>query len=77
MVVTWSTMNVTQRAVCGYGIDTTNMMANGSITKFVDGGPQQHTQFIHRVTLTNLKPGTKYGNNLLVFHEIKTTRLAI
>lgn len=62
MLVTWSTMNVTQNATCLYGIQTTNMIAKGYTRKFVDGGPQQHTQFIHRVTLINLKPGTRYGN---------------
>ncbi|CAC5378885.1 ACP7 [Mytilus coruscus] len=70
MLVTWSTMNVTQNATCLYGIGTTNMIAKGYTRKFVDGGPQQHTQFIHRATLINLKPGTRYvyscGNGVLM-----------
>ena len=58
-------MNVTQNATCTYGMGgTMNMVAKGNTKKFVDGGVQQHTQFIHRVTLTNLKPGTQYGNFL-------------
>ena len=70
MVVTWSTMNVTQNSTCVYGIDTPTMVAKGYTRKFVDGGPQRHTQYIHRVTLINLKPGTRYvyscGNGILM-----------
>lgn len=61
MVVTWSTMNVTQNSTCVYGIDKPTMVAKGYTRKFVDGGPQQHTQYIHRVTLINLQPGKRYG----------------
>ncbi|XP_076098898.1 acid phosphatase type 7-like [Mytilus galloprovincialis] len=74
MLVTWSTMNVTQNATCLYGVQTTNMIAKGYTRKFVDGGPQQHTQFIHRVTLINLKPGTRYvyscGNGVLMSEKL-------
>ena len=66
MVVTWSTMNVTENSTCIYGTQTPNMEAKGWTTKFVDGGSQHHTQFIHRVRLTGLKPGTQYGNDLYV-----------
>jgi hypothetical protein len=47
-------MNVTQNSTCVYGIDIPTMVAKGYTRKFVDGGPQRHTQYIHRVTLINL-----------------------
>ncbi|XP_033626483.1 acid phosphatase type 7-like [Asterias rubens] len=59
MIVTWSTFNDTESQV-QFGVTAAKSTSSGSSTKFVDGGPEKHTQFIHRVKLTKLKPGTKY-----------------
>ncbi|XP_072023967.1 acid phosphatase type 7-like [Amphiura filiformis] len=62
MMVTWSTFNDTKESTVEFGFQVENMTmtAYGSRTKFVDGGPEKHTQYIHRVTLTNLMPGLLY-----------------
>lgn len=60
MFVTWSTMNVTQNATCLYGTSSLSQQAKGYTTKFVDGGTEQHTQYIHRVSLSQLQPGKKH-----------------
>ncbi|XP_022082973.1 acid phosphatase type 7-like [Acanthaster planci] len=59
MIVTWSTFNDTP-SVVQYGKVQPSNNAIGSSTKFVDGGSLHRAQFIHRVTLTGLEPGTKY-----------------
>ena len=63
--VTWSTMNITQNATCLYGVGSLTQQAKGTTTKFVDGGTEQHTQYIHRVVLTHLQPGKKHSEILL------------
>ncbi|XP_041468978.1 acid phosphatase type 7-like [Lytechinus variegatus] len=62
MTVTWSTFNQTKQSVVYFGLSLGNLssVAKGSATKFVDEGPERHTQYIHRVKLTSLKPGTLY-----------------
>lgn len=62
MTVTWSTMNATETTVAMYGSggQLTNT-ATGSMTKFVDPGELHHTQYIHRVLMTGLKPGNTYS----------------
>ena len=64
--VTWSTMNITQNATCLYGVGSLTQQAKGTTTKFVDGGTEQHTQYIHRVVLTHLQPGKKHSEILLL-----------
>jgi len=59
MVITWSTMNQTE-SVVEYGIGGLALTATGKSTKFVDDGPRKFFQYIHRVTLRNLKPKTNY-----------------
>ena len=63
MFVTWSTMNKTGNATCLYApVNATKFMtAKGNTKKFVDGGSEQHTQYIHRVKLTGLTPGKLHG----------------
>lgn len=61
VVVTWSTMNETHESVVQYGINGMILRATGESKPFVDGGPEKHTQYIHRVTLSNLRPASKYG----------------
>ncbi|XP_072050925.1 acid phosphatase type 7-like [Amphiura filiformis] len=62
MMVTWSTFSDTKESTVEFGFQVENMTmtASGSRTKFVDGGTEKHTQYIHRVTLTKLKPGSLY-----------------
>lgn len=62
MVVTWVTQNKTSASIVIYGISSLNQAALGNMTTFVDGGSQHHTLYIHRVTLSGLIPGQKYGN---------------
>ncbi|XP_072023965.1 acid phosphatase type 7-like [Amphiura filiformis] len=61
-MVTWSTFNDTKESTVEFGFQVENMTmtASGSRTKFVDGGSEKHTQYIHRVILTKLKPGSVY-----------------
>ena len=62
MLVTWSTFNDTNESTVEFGIEMNNVsiIAKGNRTKFVDGGSEKHTQFIHRVILTGLKTGNMY-----------------
>lgn len=62
MVVTWVTQNKTSASIVRYGISGLDQAASGNMTTFVDGGSQHHTLYIHRVTLSGLIPGQKYGN---------------
>ena len=61
MIVTWSTQNYSQNAVCYYGAmdNPEAQKAAGTVTKFTDPH-STHTQYIHRVVLSSLKPDTKY-----------------
>ena len=65
MTVTWSTKNATESAIAFYGIGQLTHIATGSVTRFVDPGMEHHVQYIHRVTMTSLKPGNKYGKYIL------------
>jgi len=60
VVVTWSTTNVTNETFVEYGIGDYTAIAKGYSTKFVDGGAGRRAQYIHRVTLRNLKPTAHY-----------------
>ncbi|XP_015606629.1 acid phosphatase type 7 isoform X2 [Cephus cinctus] len=60
IVVTWSTMDDTHESIVEYGIDGFILTAQGNSTLFVDGGSQKHKQYIHRVWLRDLTPGSKY-----------------
>lgn len=62
MTVTWSTFDPTNSSIVEYGLaGKLTQVAKGTQTKFVDGGPKRHTQYIHRVKLTGLKPGEMYA----------------
>lgn len=37
-------------SIVEYGINGYILRATGTMEKFVDGGSQQHTQYIHRVS---------------------------
>lgn len=63
MVVTWTTFTQTQSRV-EYGLlggRLFEMNAEGNATLFVDSGAEKRHMFIHRVTLTGLKPAAAYG----------------
>uniref|UniRef100_U5ERP5 Purple acid phosphatase n=1 Tax=Corethrella appendiculata TaxID=1370023 RepID=U5ERP5_9DIPT len=60
IVVTWSTIDPTNSSIVEYGIGGLILSASGTQTKFVDGGPAKHTQYIHRVVLKNLTPSSRY-----------------
>lgn len=54
IVVTWSTMDDvgSDGSIVEYGINGFALRASGTTQKFVDGGSEKHTQYIHRVSWT-------------------------
>ncbi|XP_013383368.1 acid phosphatase type 7-like [Lingula anatina] len=60
MVVTWVTLSQTNSSLVEYGIRSLENAAKGSETMFQDGGSEHRKLYIHRVTVTGLKPGQKY-----------------
>lgn len=63
MVVTWTTFNETKSEV-EYGLlggRLFEMSARGDAALFVDSGEEERKMYIHRVTLTDLKPAATYG----------------
>ncbi|KAK1160479.1 acid phosphatase type 7-like [Acipenser oxyrinchus oxyrinchus] len=82
MIITWTTFNKTESWV-EYGVwggKLFQLTAQGSCTLFKDGGDEGRKLYMHRVTLTHLKPGTAYvyhcGSNdgwsdILFFTAIK------
>ena len=71
MVVTWSTSNVTKSSVGMISPKVSgsppSVAVQGTIEVFVDPGTAQHTQWLHVVTFTGLKPGYEYGKEPLVY----------
>lgn len=63
MVVTWTTFNKTESKVeySLLGGRLFEMTARGNATLFVDSGKEKRQMYIHRVTLTDLKPAAVYG----------------
>jgi len=63
MVVTWTTYNSTDSLVeyGRWGGKRFDMTAKGSVSVFVDSGSEKRKMYIHRVTLSDLKPGSRYG----------------
>ncbi|XP_039959166.1 acid phosphatase type 7 isoform X1 [Bactrocera neohumeralis] len=64
IVVTWSTGDATNQSVVLYGenyADAKRLVnVTGDARRFVDGGKKQHSQYVHKVTLRDLKPQTRY-----------------
>ncbi|XP_066529531.1 acid phosphatase type 7 [Hoplias malabaricus] len=62
MVITWTTVNKTDSAVeySLWGGKLFSQTAKGNSTVFVDGGSEKRTMYIHRVSLTDLRPGAAY-----------------
>lgn len=63
MVVTWTTFSKTESKVeySLLGGRLFEMTAKGDATLFVDSGKEKRRMYIHRVTLTGLKPAAAYG----------------
>lgn len=59
-VITWSTFNYTEDSIVEYGIGGLILQKTGESELFVDGGSEHHSQFIHKVTLNNLTPNSRY-----------------
>lgn len=59
MVVTWTTYDPDLKSIVHYGknLNHLNLKQTGEVTLFEDGG---RNHYIHRVTLSDLKPHTKY-----------------
>ena len=66
MVVTWVTFDPTDVSVVEYGIRDLNMVAKGTMDKYIDGGSEHRTIYMHRVTLTELTPGQMYCKSTLL-----------
>lgn len=61
MWVTWVTQNYTDGSQVWYGqSDVFQQRADGTVTKFVDGGKLQRTMYIHRAKMIDLIPGQRY-----------------
>lgn len=65
IVVTWSTFNETPNSIVEYGIGGLILQEKGTSKLFVDGGDLHRSQYIHKVTLKNLSPNSKYGKVFL------------
>jgi len=61
MVVTWVTVQSTASSIVEYGVKNLNKTARGRQDVFVDSGIEKRIMYIHRVTITGLRPGQKYS----------------
>lgn len=69
MWVTWVTFDdISTAPLVEYGIGALTEMVKGSTTKFVDGGSQKRTIYVHRVLLENLKAAQSYGKPVFYGH---------
>ncbi|OWA51856.1 Acid phosphatase type 7 [Hypsibius exemplaris] len=62
MYVTWATPSPSTVTSVKFGLDAANLTstATGTSTVFVDGAKAHKVRYIHRVTLVNLVPATRY-----------------
>lgn len=63
IVVTWTTKNDTKDSIVEYGIGGFILTARGKSSLFIDGGNEKRKQYIHRVLLKDLTPGSKYSES--------------
>lgn len=59
--VTWVTFDDTRESIAVYGTDKPQTKVVGNSTKFVDGGITRKVRYIHRVLLSDLQSGQRYG----------------
>ena len=59
-MVTWLTPSDASSYV-KYGLTDMDTVAEGTQQKFMDGGKEHRVMWIHRVTLKNLAPKTRYS----------------
>ena len=64
-MVTWVTPNETPVSFVEFGIGDFSTRAEGSSTKFIAGGWEQRSMWIHRVLLKDLEPETRYSKYCL------------
>ena len=64
MVVTWVTLDATNSSIVEYGHRSLDAVAKGIQDVFVDGGSEKRKIYMHRVTLSGLKPSTTYSKFL-------------
>lgn len=60
MFVTWTTFSQTSSSVVEYGINGLILKKTGESQKFIDGGEEKRTMYIHRVKLDHLTPNSTY-----------------
>lgn len=69
LVATWSTLNSTSGgddnyddSFVSYGTSPWDLrhQSQAKEAKFVDGGPEKSTQYVHTATMDGLKPSTVY-----------------
>ncbi|XP_071535024.1 acid phosphatase type 7 isoform X2 [Panulirus ornatus] len=60
MVITWTTPSETSLSVVEFGRESLNDSAHGIALSFTDGGSEHRKMWIHRVTLKDLLPDTRY-----------------
>jgi hypothetical protein len=61
MVVTWVTLEAANMSIVEYGQQDLDNVAKGTQDVFVDGGDEKRNIYMHRVTLRNLMPNTRYS----------------
>ncbi len=61
MTVSWVTMNATSASIVEYGVNELSKSAHGESNKFVDGGSEHRSLYVHKVTLTKLIPEKTYS----------------
>lgn len=75
--MTWTTFNKTESNV-EYGLlggRLFDLKAKGDATLFVDSGEEKRKMYIHRVTLTGLKPAAAYGEQSFVITDFVCRRV--
>nr|AAX26285.1 unknown [Schistosoma japonicum] len=77
--ITWITQEATENSTVLYGTKLLNMKSTGYAKKFIDGGREQRSMYIHRVILTDLIANTIYNykcgsldgwSSVLQFHSL-------
>ncbi len=64
MTVSWVTMNATSASIVEYGVNELSKSAKGESNKFVDGGAEHRTLYVHKVIITKLVPEKTYSEYL-------------